>query len=185
MNHLNQLLSDNDNNNNISCRSNLRQPRRTANSFLADKTDHCFSRETSLPSVGTLISRRMIFYNRWDLSTLVSVILINYVLSFSPQSTFGKCFGHAGAFLTTESKPVALQATVNGESKTNDNDKGATTASGQPGFPLHSLFNAAAKAAVPKAADTAAGGHDAVSQHIFDDLLKCDSLLNINVILVS
>ncbi|KAL3912373.1 MAG: hypothetical protein SGILL_006909, partial [Bacillariaceae sp.] len=55
---------------------------------------------------------------------------------------------------------TALHATVNGESKMGGDDQSAT-ANGQPGFPLHALFNVAARAAIPKAADNAAGGHDA------------------------
>jgi hypothetical protein len=54
----------------------------------------------------------------------------------------------------------SLSATVNGDGT----NAGSTAVPSRPGFPLHSLFSAAAKAAVPKAPDTETGAHDAVSE---------------------
>lgn len=106
-------------------------------------------------------------FDRWAIWALISVILVDHGHAFTSQASIGR--RNSLALPPITSQQSSLQATVNGESKTGDNDKGTTTttASGQPGFPLHSLFNAAARAAVPKAADTVTNGHDAVSHCSF------------------
>ena len=100
--------------------------------------------------------------SRWALAAAICVVLVvDQGLSFTSQVAL-----HRQHISQQWLPPTKLQATVNGESKTTagDDQSTTTTASGQPGFPLHALFNAAARAAVPKAADNAAGGHDAVSK---------------------
>ena len=92
--------------------------------------------------------------SRWALIAVVCAVVVDHGSTFTTQVALNR----PNTNLLPPTKHTALHATVNGESKTD------TTASDQPGFPLHALFNAAARAAVPKAADNAAGGHDAVSE---------------------
>ena len=112
--------------------------------------------------------------SRWALAAAICVILVvDCGLAFTSQVALHR--QHISQQLLPPTKSTSLlQATVNGESKTTagDDQSTTTTASGQPGFPLHALFNAAARAAVPKAADNAAGGHDAVSKILMGALCR-------------
>jgi hypothetical protein len=115
----------------------------------------------------------------WSLVFVVSILWVRETSSFVTQkNNFGVSSNSprnvAAALQPLRKKSSFRSATVNGESSSakssgssDDNKKssggGSTATASKPGFPLHSLFVAAARAAVPKPADTGSGAHDAVS----------------------
>lgn len=136
---------------------------------------------------------------KWELMVLFSISWVqkasSFVIQQQQQAThFGNSDDQStiiisrSTIICPQTTSLSLSATVNGDGK----NAGTTAVPSKPGFPLHSLFTAAAKAAVPKAPDTETGAHDAVSetllfcrqcQHYLSELLNYAHALSVFFVL--